>query len=142
MHSGIVMERELVIKSRTDELYKIWALVRMFCGKLSNPALGDRWIWLLVLAANEAAANIIVHEYNRDSTKEIRIVIREFENEVSVELHYEGAPFIAPPPELPALEEYPERGFGRFIISQCVDDVTYFRKHDAGMGIRLVKKRG
>ena len=94
----------------------------------------------LVLAAFEAATNIVRHV--RPSFANTRLCCRIIRDDasLSVELIYPGAPFNPPAEPVPDFSGDSEGGFGLFIIQQSADVVEYGHHMDGICSIRLVKR--
>lgn len=97
----------------------------------------------LVLAVDEAAANIIVHGYQGEAGI-IEIEIEQKGDALLVCLRDQAAPFDPndvplPDPTLP-LEERPFGGFGVYMMRQLVDQVIHHVPPQGGNKLTLVKK--
>ena len=105
----------------------------------STPPLRDGFVSELQVAVQETLTNILRHAPD-DAGTPTTIIVEVLQDRVAVQILYEGESF--QPEEiatLPALTEYPERGFGLYIIEHSVDSVTYARQLDGRNCIKLVK---
>jgi len=104
---------------------------------VDGPAIRD-----LVIAANEAVANIIRHGY-RGSPGPIEVVIEREPDSVVVQLRDEAPPFnptTYPAPDLSVpLERRRAGGLGIHLTRSCVDVVTHSPRRRAGNELTLVK---
>jgi serine phosphatase RsbU (regulator of sigma subunit)/anti-sigma regulatory factor (Ser/Thr protein kinase) len=93
----------------------------------------------LVLAAFEAATNIIRHTPEKLTAAPLTALLCRDAGTLSVELVYEGKPF-APPSNLePDFSGDSEGGFGLYIIENSVDKIEYGAPMPGMVSIRLVK---
>jgi len=132
---------EIEIESELKELRRVREFVGGFCHDLPGGPLGEDATAALVLAANEAASNIIKHAYRGRADQWIHLEAEAFPGHVAVRLHHLGDPFnpAAVPP--PPLDGSRDSGFGVYIISRSVDEVRYYRDERGRNCISLVKLR-
>jgi sigma-B regulation protein RsbU (phosphoserine phosphatase) len=136
-----ILHAELEIKSALEELGRTRDFVRNFCRELPGVPLDEEGIANLVLAANEAASNIMKHAYGGDSDQLISIEADGFTDRVGIKLRHLGSPFspeAAPPPQFNGTRD---SGFGAYIIASSVDEVKYFRDTSGRSCVALFKKR-
>jgi len=129
----------LTIRSDPSELRR----VREFGRKVLRDALSAAGGILLVsqieLALHEAVANVIEHAHGSASGGDIRLTGCIGPQTIEIQIAYEGKGF--QPAQSPRLPDIPqERGYGLFIISQVMDDVTYTRQGEDSQLIRLIKR--
>ena len=93
----------------------------------------------LMLAVDEASANVIKHSYQGDSGQRLTVTARSVEDGVEVEIQDNGAPFnpidqpILPPDELRV------GGRGMFLMQSVMDEVDYERR-DGKNCVRMRKR--
>jgi anti-sigma B factor antagonist len=92
------------------------------------------------LAVNEAAANVILHAYERAPGKPLEMVINRDDDGVRVALYHEGKDFDPTEVAPPRLDGSQSSGFGLHLIRQSIDDVQYFRDDRGRRGIVLFKR--
>jgi anti-sigma regulatory factor (Ser/Thr protein kinase) len=98
----------------------------------------------LVIAANEAVANIIRHGY-RGTPGPIEVIVEREPGSIVVRLRDEAAvfdPTTYPRPDLAALEERRAGGLGIHLTQTSVDEVTHLPLHGSGNELTLVKRLG
>lgn len=112
--------------------------VRAFCRDLAAPVLTHEATQRLVLAADETMSNIVRHAGGDHGSEPVEIHGHRNGDSVEVEFRYAGRSFApAVPSCLPDAEEYPEGGFGLYIIDHTADGVSYERGEDGRNRVRL-----
>src|SRR5262245_12023764 len=94
----------------------------------------------LELALQEAAANVLIHAYQREPGRPIRAELTIDRDRLSLTLMHQGCDFdpsAVPPPEFDGSRT---GGFGVHLIQQLMDHVCYVHG-DTWRGIRMVKQR-
>lgn len=117
---------ELKIPSDLSELARVRKFLRQILD-FRYPMLEDKDIYQLILAASEAASNIITHAYRDAPAQEILIEVEVFAERICIRLRHTGKAFS---PELlmpPLFDGSQTSGFGLYIIGQCMDRVDYSR---------------
>ena len=132
---------EIDIRSDLNELRQAREFVRAFCRNLPDPPLDEDRVAALELAVNEAASNIMKHAYHGRADQWIHVEGEVFPRYVSIRLHHLGDPFDPATAQPPVLDGTRESGYGAYMISQCVDQVRYYRDERGRNCIALVKKR-
>lgn len=129
---------ELEIRSDLNQLRCAREFVRAFCRAIPE-GLDDDDIANLELAVNEAASNIMKHAYRGRADQWIQLDAEMLPGRVSIRLHHLGESFdpTAVPP--PALDGSRESGFGVFLVTRSVDEVSYSRDDSGRNCITLVK---
>ncbi|MFZ4537064.1 SpoIIE family protein phosphatase [Propionivibrio sp.] len=94
----------------------------------------------LILAAFEAATNVIRHTPEKLRDAPFTAVLKRNQTELSVELVYAGQPFVQDAPPAPDFSGASDGGFGLFIIENSVDRVIYSRPMTGLASIRMIKK--
>lgn len=132
---------EAEMQSDLRYLYQAREFVNSFCRGLSDPPLSQESISSLELAVNEAASNIMKHAYHGRTDRWIRLEGEASPSRILIRLYHLGDPFnpSALPPRPPNGRQ--ESGFGTYIMSQCTDDVQYYRDERGINCITLIKIR-
>lgn len=114
---------------RLDQLAGIGEFVGECARRLG---LGERDIFAIQMAVDEAATNIIVHGYGEDLHGSIDIACWNEGGDFVVEMRDHGRPFDAadvPEPDLQApLEERTEGGLGIFLMRRMMDHIAFARR--------------
>jgi anti-sigma regulatory factor (Ser/Thr protein kinase) len=129
----------LEITSDLLELPKLRAFLEQACRQHYGPAAGADDLWQVLLAATEAASNIILHSYGRRPGQPIRVEVEMVPERLVLRLYhhgqgFEGDPLGAGPPDEPR-----EDHMGLYLMSQSVDAVTYSRTAQSEHCVELVK---
>jgi anti-sigma regulatory factor (Ser/Thr protein kinase) len=115
--------------------------VRTFCCSVPGSLVDEDRVAQLELAVNEAASNIMKHAYHGRADQRIHLEAEALPSQLLIRLHHLGDPFdpsaVPPPP----LDGSRESGFGIYLITQCVDEVRYYRDERGRNCIALVKVR-
>ena len=127
-------------ESRLDQLAPIRDFVERFCLALFPP-LDEERLTALILAVNEAAANVIRHAYIGRPNAPFEVVAEAGDAEVRIGLHHQGIDFDPSSVPPPSFDGTRDGGFGVYMIAECVDDVQYARDADGTSRIGLVKRR-
>lgn len=96
----------------------------------------------IILAVNEAAANIIEHNYEQDSAlkdREIYIEAGKIKNAVSFHLYYDGIEFDWSAVKKPEIREMRSGGFGIHLMHEIMDSVSYSVNIDGVQCLCLLK---
>jgi serine/threonine-protein kinase RsbW len=101
----------------------------------------ERDIHALVLAANEACANIIKHAYHQEPNHEITIKIGGNTNSVRIELHDQGSSFDPDRIKSRKLKDIRPGGLGIHLMRTLMDQVLYGTENDDGNRLILIKER-
>jgi len=126
--------------SRLDQLAPIRDFVEGFCLALTPPLAEER-LTALILAVNEAAANVIRHAYVGRPEALFEVIAEADDAQVRISLHHQGIDFDPSSVPLPSFDGTRDGGFGVYMIAECVDDVQYARDADGTSRIGLVKNR-
>jgi CHASE1-domain containing sensor protein/serine phosphatase RsbU (regulator of sigma subunit)/anti-sigma regulatory factor (Ser/Thr protein kinase) len=100
----------------------------------------EEFIQALILAAFEAATNIIRHTPEKLLNTPFTAVLKRDQTELSVDLVYAGQPFVQEAPPSPDFSGGSDGGFGLFIIENSVDRVIYSRPMPGLASILMIKK--
>lgn len=98
-------------------------------------------IGLLLLALQEAAANILEHAYQGKGGLPITLLVQTDADRISLTLYHEGAAFDPNTALPPAFDGSREGGFGVYMMERLTDQVRYFREPDGRCAVCLVKSR-
>ena len=119
-------QKELLVKSRTENLTTVREFVNSAVGEVSIPQdiAGD-----IVLAVDEACTNIIKHAYHYSPDGDIKIKLKYSDIKIVVEITDHGAPFSPDNVPTPDLKKYFEEkrvgGLGMYLMKSLMDDVHY-----------------
>ncbi len=95
----------------------------------------------MVLAVNEAHANVIEHCYKGDVTQRVDLAVFIEPDGVTIELRDYGAQPDVTCIEPRDLEEVRPGGLGTHLMRSVMDDVTYDLSPDIGTVLRMSKRR-
>jgi serine/threonine-protein kinase RsbW len=93
----------------------------------------------LMLAVDEASANVIKHSYQGDSGQRLTVTARSVEDGVEVEIQDNGAPFNPIDQPIPPPDELRVGGRGMFLMQSVMDEVDYERR-DGKNCVRMRKR--
>ena len=125
-----------IVPSRSEEIQRIRDLVEDVATDVGFDA---HQRYFIVLAVNEAIANVIEHAYKGDKTGKIRVDLRGGKTKIDVRIRDWGA---TPDPDvLRAQEPGQERdgGYGIHIMQNVMDKVQYATKAGGGTELHMVK---
>ncbi len=121
-----------------SNLNDVRIFVREVCEKIPTGRIKPHEIEKIVLAANEVVANIIKHAYKGRNDGLIQIDAKVSKNAIMFQFFDRGEPFDPDSAEAPKFDGSQDSGFGMYIISQSVDQVTYSRSGE-GLNCTRVK---
>src|SRR5262249_26076640 len=134
------MERAAqTFESDVQQLASIRTFVRAACERAWGA--GREEFAQLELALAEAAANVMLHAYEREPGRPIEVVVEASSDEIRVCLYHEGRDFDPDAVAPPVFDGSRESGFGMYLIKQAVDEAAFFSDDNGRRVIRLVKKR-
>lgn len=121
-----IKEKELQVKSRTDNLAKIRAFIQDY----ASPAGFNREeIDNIMLAVDEACTNIIKHAYESYPDGEIIIKIKYENRKLRITIVDYGKAFHPESVPEPDIQEYYRQhkvgGLGMYLMKTLMDDVKY-----------------
>lgn len=121
--------------------------IRKFVSAAAEEAgFGDKEIYAVELAVDEACANIIEHAYGGEGNGEIICICNDINNGLEIILKDDGKQFdpagVTPPDFSIELEKLQPRGAGLFLIRNMMDDVDFKFSKDLGNELRMVKRKG
>ena len=134
-----VAKAEIIIKSDLCQLERVREFVRSFCANLPPELLDEESVGKLELAVNESASNIMKHAYRGRTDRDILLEAEAGSDWVAVRLHHQGRSFTPKPTSLPPVDASRESGLGLYIVSQCVDEVRYYKDREGRNCISLTK---
>jgi len=117
---------DVTFHSDLAELDRMRVYVRAAC--MQVPAVDEDWAEELVLAANETMSNIICHAYYCKAGRTIGLSVTTEPDTLVVRFTHTGEryrPRSTTKPSLPDLTEFPESGFGLYLIDQLVHETRY-----------------
>ncbi len=105
----------------------------------STLPLPDEFVTELQRALQEVLTNIVRHA-SPEAGAPLTIIVRTLNDRVAVQILYQGK-FYRPErvAALPDVTDYPEGGFGLYLIEQAVDSVAYAKHLDGRNCVHLVK---
>jgi serine/threonine-protein kinase RsbW len=121
-----------------------WSLeeIREFCKRvLRSYAIEEKELRHLILAVDEASANVVEHAYPPGKTEYLELAVSIQGTLVSVELRDRGVPFdprVDGPASVP--ETFSRGGYGLELIRRTVDEIHYQRSAE-GENVLTLKKR-
>lgn len=93
----------------------------------------------LELAVTEAISNIMIHAYQRQPERQIRIRTNLFVNRLLIRIYHRGQSFDPERVEKTSLDTPRENRMGLHIIRECVDQVRYFVAEHGENCVQMVK---
>ena len=84
--------------------------------------------------------NAVRHSEPEDPASPVDVVLQALADRMVLEIRYDGKDFAPGKVGLPDVTEYPEGGFGLYIIEQSVDEVEYGVAVDGRNFVRLTKR--
>lgn len=120
--------------------------VRTFMGEFLHENfkdIRDDLFHSLVLAVNEAVANIIEHNYEKNPKligREILMEIEKYDTSCYIQLYYDGEEFEWTTIKNPDLSDLKSGGYGLFLIREIMDSVCYGSNIDGVQRLTLVKE--
>jgi serine/threonine-protein kinase RsbW len=125
-NSKKIKEKELVVKSRTDNLSEIRDFVY---NAASEAGFLSEVIENIILAVDEACTNIIKHAYRSYPEGEITINIKYTNKKFTILIIDYGAPFRPETIPDPDLQKYYQQhrigGLGMYLMKSLMDEVKY-----------------
>ena len=125
-NSKKIKEKELVVKSRTNNLSFIRDFVYRAAAEVGIPA---EIIENIILAVDEACTNIIKHAYKSYPEGEITIKLKYSNKKFTILIVDHGAPFKPDSIPDPDLQKYYRQhrigGLGMYLMKSLMDEVKY-----------------
>jgi sigma-B regulation protein RsbU (phosphoserine phosphatase) len=133
------IEMRILLDSNLQELERVRRFVREAASILPNISMAEENVEQLHLAMTEAVTNIIEHGYHGEGGHKIEVIAESFADGIQIAIHHWGEgvdPKKVPPP---VFDGSADGGFGLFIISNCVDFVSYSTNEQNRSTILLIK---
>jgi len=140
MHNVEILHLKLMVPLDPARLFQLREHIYRLCEVEGVPAQTTR---LMVLAIDEAVANIIEHA-NLDAThNEIELALEIGDSKIEAVIRDRGGPF-DPRRTLtkPDQASFPRRGFGLYLIHKIVDNLQYERTSEGENVLTLTKTIG
>ena len=120
--------------------------IRDFVGKIARDSgFGDKDVYNIQLATDEAASNIIEHAYENRSDGVLELSCGVQGDMIKIILTDHGEPFdpsVIPLPDLKAdLSERKIGGLGIFLMRKLMDEVHYESKADKSNTLTMIKRQ-
>jgi anti-sigma regulatory factor (Ser/Thr protein kinase) len=127
------------IRTTSDPIYLsiVRAVVERMCQLVDFPPVEQRKI---VLAVDEACANIIRHTYHGDTSQSIEICCKDSEDLLEIVLRDCGPPLDLERIVPRRLDEIRPGGLGTHFIRSVMDEVNYAHREGGGNTLRMVKR--
>lgn len=132
---------DMEICSDLRELRQVRHFVRQFCEALGDPVPDEDVVDALVLAANEAASNIMLHAYHGRTDQSIHVEAAALPEAIVLKFQHLGEGFDPATLAPPVLDGTRESGFGTYMIARSVDQVRYYRDERGRNCVSLMKYR-
>jgi len=131
----------LTIKSSFQELQNVRQFIKNYCHSIQLGTDAKEFIWQLETAIIELISNVIKYAYQNKENYDITIQVKRDNKQVALLVNHWGKPFSDPPCSPgPPEEDYPEGGYGLFIIDNYVDQCTYQENENGMNSIVMVKE--
>ena len=126
MTSNRKIEKELVIKSSTDNLAAIREFVQ---SSARESGFSDDVVSKISLAVDEACTNVIKHAYKYSPDNDIRILTRLENSKFIISITDSGHNFnpqLVPEPDLKKyIQQHKVGGLGMYLMKKLMDEVKY-----------------
>jgi len=93
----------------------------------------------IVLAVDEAFANVIKHAYHFDADREVRLVVFRTETAMILELHDDAEHIDPSAVKSRSLDDISPGGLGVYFINQIMDEAEFIDCEGKGNILRMVK---
>ncbi len=123
-----------------DQLSSIRSFVQNILEESLSGKLVDEDVIKVILAVNEAAANIMKHAFKNKQEESIQIAVGIYPAWFFINLTYKSDFFDWAQPRIPFRGDSGEGGYGMYIISQAMDSVIYSSDDSGRCCICLVKR--
>lgn len=137
---GVPKRAQLELGSKLSELSRLRFFVREFWDSEAGFTHDETGADALMLAVNEAAANVIRHALKGLSDRRFTVMAEAWPDRVVVELSHDGQVFThrGPPACLPP--EPQDHGYGLYIIENSLDGVSYLVDEQGKQRIIMEKR--
>jgi len=133
------VKRKIEINSDLKQLINVRCFARDICTVPEN-LVDKKTVDKFVIAASEAAANIMIHAYERDPEKQSEIEACANDQSIALVFYDWGATFNPDAVPLPKLDGSQSGGFGIFMMRQALDKLE-FTRDDRGRNCTLLEIR-
>lgn len=127
--------------SELSQLTAMREFVGEACRQQWETATDEPAIQQLLLALQEAAANVIEHAYREEAGRPIVLMLETLADQVCITLYHQGVAFDPHAAVPPSFDGSRDGGFGVFMIEHLLDQISYFHESDGRSAVRLVKYR-
>ncbi|MBS1792413.1 MAG: SpoIIE family protein phosphatase [Acidobacteria bacterium] len=132
-------EMRIHLTSDLKELDRARRFVREASVILPGSPMAEESVDQLQLAVTEAVANVIEHGYRGEGGHRIEMSAESYAGGIRFEIHHWGEGVDPASVPAPVFDDTAEGGFGLFIISNCVDFVSYSTDDQNRSTILLIK---
>ena len=135
-----IVRHRIMVPAETSKLSELRESLTLLCDQYSVPPKVTR---RMVLAIDEALANIIEHGQLNNAQNGIELRLEVTDDRIVAEIKDRGIPFDPSPcGAQPDQRSYPRRGFGLYLIHMIVDSMEYQRTCDGCNVLTLTKLLG
>lgn len=132
------VQKRILVPPNTSQLRDLRHQLTRFCEQKGIDASVTS---LVIMALDEALANVIEHGAVSETTGLIDVQIYIDDHVIVTEIIDEGRPFDPTrQPREPDKAAFPRRGFGLYLIHKIVDCMEYTRSTDGKNVLRLSKR--
>lgn len=140
--AGVILHESRTFPSRLSEIQRANSLLVAAIARAPAISVGEALLFDLRLAVTEVFANIVEHSYGSDPDQTIRMSIRIAADRIEL-----GFADVGRRPESRRLRwrnlaEFRERGLGLFLLSKCMDSVTFHFRSDGVNRVHLLRTLG
>ncbi len=128
---------ELNIKSDPELLSILRAAIAQFC-RLSG--FSNLLTSKIVLAVDEACANVIKHAYDGQTGQPIQVVCSSTDENIQIIIYDNGKPVNESDIKPRSLDDLRPGGLGVYLIKNVMDKVTYSYHCDTGNKLVMIKE--
>lgn len=137
-HKPLRLAETIEIDSDLQKIKDVRAFILRFCSRLPEKLDENRAAGIEV-AVVEVVTNIIKHAYHLKTGMRIEIAARAFDDHLVIDFRDSGADFDPANVPTPLFDGSRDNGMGCFIITQSVDEVSYFRDETHGKNCTRLK---
>lgn len=129
----------LETNSDFGSLDRIRKYIKMVCHEMVRPPLDEDETYKVAVAVQETATNIMRHAYHGSPDGMIRFEADVDEQQLTVRITHWGEAFGSGNIPEPSFDKPQTGGYGLYIISQYIDDVSYCCDENGGKCVSLKK---
>lgn len=139
---GFLLNESRTFPSRLAEVQRANGFLVAALSRATTLPIGEPLLFDLRLAVTETFANIVEHSYGSDPDQTLRMTIRLAPDRI--ELLFADVGRRPEPRRLRwrNLAEFRERGLGLFLLSKCMDGVTFHFRPDGVNNLHLIRRIG